>query len=52
MRRLVLALVLLLLLAFALPPIISMLEALIVPAIILTALVGIIMFLVQRRRSW
>jgi hypothetical protein len=50
MQRLITVLILLLLLAFALPAIVSALEGLIVPAIILTALVGIVMFLVQRRR--
>ena len=52
MRHLSGILIALLVLSFALPPLISTLEGLIVPAIILTALFGIVMFLFQRRRRW
>lgn len=52
MQRLTMLVICLPLLAFALPPIVSTVEGLIVPAIILTALVGIVMFLFQRGRRW
>lgn len=52
MRQVSIALVWLLLLAFALPSIVSTLRALLVPAIILVALVGIGTLLFQRRRRW
>jgi len=52
MRHLTMIVICLLLLAFALPPIVSTLESLIMPAIILTVLVGIVMFLFQRGRHW